>query len=517
MRLFLTLLLLTIVARAANTEFYVQNTGSNLNAGSSTSNTALVTGTGGDWNSGTGVYTFAGATDLSGVSAGMFASVYNDGATEAVFVGRITAADDGADTITVSTTAKSGTAPTTSTADDRSIKVGGAWDGPSGTSWFPLGFVAGAMTNSSGDVVRVNIKTGTYGVSDDGPTNSNAGPVVWEGYTTTAGDGTAAMSYPLITGDADQNGTADTLPFIGWTISGARHEVRYLKFQKNGVDDPGPNADGDYMLRTTSGGTGAVFYRCKFDYTWRDALRTGAEGGYVIECEGNGCNVDAANTYGQFQAYASTYYLRCWAHHAFKEGDAGDPGFAFQAGAGQLVTYDSCVSSHNGGQGWWNVTGSPVLVMKNCIAYANGLAGIEFANISGVTATAYLENNIFAENGESGIKHLNTTWATRGMNNAFYSNTDGEVAQGISGMLVGSVTLTGDPFVSPGTTVGDFRLNATAGSGAACRQGGMGAFLFTSSAYSTGIVSTPDIGIETRGTVGSASFGGAGTVSFSAP
>src|SRR5688572_20689929 len=79
--LFLLTLVLAPSLHAAHTEFAAQTTGSNLNAGSTTADAALVTGTGGNWNAGTGVYTFAGPTDLSDVSAGMWASVYNDGAT----------------------------------------------------------------------------------------------------------------------------------------------------------------------------------------------------------------------------------------------------------------------------------------------------------------------------------------------------------------------------------------------------------------------------------------------------
>lgn len=510
----------------AYTEFYCDPVSGDPLAAGSTTGAATLSATGGNWNATTGVFTFAGATDLSGISAGMWASVYPDGATAAVFVGRITNVNDGADQVTVSTTIKGGTAPVTSVLNDRSIKIGGAWKGPTNADWNPLGLVAGAMVNSSGDVTRVNFKTGRYTITETagnvGVINSQAGPIVFEGYTSSPGDGTLAMTLPEITGDIDDDGEADNTPFIGWTIAGTRYELRYLHFSHNGFVDPGPNADGDYMVRTTSGGTSFVTYRCKFSYTWRDGLRTGGAAGLVEECEGNACNRDAANTYGQFNAYASTVYIRCWAHHSYKEGDAGAPGFCFQAGTAALVVYDSCISSHNGGQGFWNVTGAPVVMLKNCIAYQNGLSGIEFANNS--TGTATIENCAFIDNGEHGIRYLNTTWAASARNNAFYSNTDGEIGQGIADRVVGSVTLSGDPFVDG--VHGDFSLNTTSGAGAACRSAGLARFLVDEStttavaaAYDEAVT---DANISIGALIplvsgGSVSMGGAGTVSFVDP
>ena len=176
----------------AFTEFYCQTTGSNLNAGSSTADAALFTFTNGNWDATTGIFIAIGA-DLSAITVGMFASVYIDGASVGVFVGVITEVDDALDTITVSLSAKSGTAPTTS-ATGRSIKVGGAWKGPNAAEAFPFNFVQNTLTDSSSNPLRVNFKNGdTYSITA-AITQANAGPIVYQGYTTTV---TAAATTTL--------------------------------------------------------------------------------------------------------------------------------------------------------------------------------------------------------------------------------------------------------------------------------------------------------------------------------
>ncbi len=85
----------------AFTEFYVQTTGSNLNAGSTADNAAPFTYAAGTFVQSTRVFTVASGNPQSdGVTVGMFASIYTTaGATVATFVGRVSAVD--ATTITV--------------------------------------------------------------------------------------------------------------------------------------------------------------------------------------------------------------------------------------------------------------------------------------------------------------------------------------------------------------------------------------------------------------------------------
>ena len=203
----------------AYTEFYCQTTGSNLNAGSGTSDAAAFTYASGNWVAGTGVFTVASGDPLSdGVAVNDYASVYADGATVTGFVGKITARTT--TTITVSLTIKSGTAPTDGTGT-RTLKVGGAWKGPNGAEAFPFGFVAGnSMAGTTGQVTRVNLKSGTaYSVTAGMVHTALNGPTVFQGYTTTPGDlgkatidgGTSGASYSIVSGTSNFIKLADLI------------------------------------------------------------------------------------------------------------------------------------------------------------------------------------------------------------------------------------------------------------------------------------------------------------------
>lgn len=142
----------------AFTDFYCNSGGSNLNAGSTTG-AAIYTATNGGWNSGTGVFTPTSGNPSLTVNVGDFASIYADGSTVTGFVGRVTAVSS--TIITVSTTAKSSTAPSTS-ASGISCNVGGAWLGPNGTSGFPIGFIQSTMTDSSSSPPFVDDSNGNF-------------------------------------------------------------------------------------------------------------------------------------------------------------------------------------------------------------------------------------------------------------------------------------------------------------------------------------------------------------------
>lgn len=120
------------------TQFYAQSGGSVMNGGSDNGNSAAYTSTNGNWD-GTSIFTPTdSSTPASSVTVGQFASVYVDGATTPVYFARVTAVAAGVNgAITLSTTSKSGAAPSSS-ATGRSIKVGGAWGLPSAATSFPI-------------------------------------------------------------------------------------------------------------------------------------------------------------------------------------------------------------------------------------------------------------------------------------------------------------------------------------------------------------------------------------------
>jgi hypothetical protein len=167
------------------TEFYMQTTGSNLNAGSTSADAASLTYASGSWVSTTGVFTVASGNPLTdGVAVGDWTSVYVDGSTVTPFTGKVTARDS--TTITVSLTVKFGTVP--ATGSGRSLKVGGAWASLAitGTSLVLRG---GAP---AGDAYRLNIKAGTYNegsaVHSTNLAGQQATPFWIRGYRTAIGD-----------------------------------------------------------------------------------------------------------------------------------------------------------------------------------------------------------------------------------------------------------------------------------------------------------------------------------------
>ena len=186
----------------AFTEFCAKSGGSNLNSGTRTGNStepgtsADFTYASGSWVSATGVFTPAsGDPSADGVAVGDFASIYADGATVTTLVGRVTAVSS--TTITVSTTAKAGS--TTDGTSNRTLKIGGAWQGPNGTSFFPFTLATlASLANAAAEMPRMNIKAGTYSMTGTAGSITNAGPFKVQGYTTAYGDG----GRPVIDGGA---------------------------------------------------------------------------------------------------------------------------------------------------------------------------------------------------------------------------------------------------------------------------------------------------------------------------
>jgi hypothetical protein len=169
-------------------------------------------------------------------------------------------------------------------------------------------------------------------------------------------------------------GTTGVEPFIMLLISGTRSIWRYLEFATNGFN-AGPVNTGDYCIQSNSGGTGLYFYRCKFTETYRDGLRCGGGAGMVYECEFNGCNVNAGNGFAQLNFAAAGTAVRCWAHHSFKTGDAGCPGFMFQAGTGNKVNGNFTNGLPELFQGTIDLTASPFVDATNGNLALNDTAG----------------------------------------------------------------------------------------------------------------------------------------------
>src|SRR5437868_12025449 len=105
----------------------MQTTGSDLNAGSTTADAAVYTSTAGNFD-GTSIFTPTdGSTPASSIAVNDYVSLSNTGDTVARCVAQVTAVGAGVNgTVTVSTTIKYGTVPT-SNSGSRALKAGGAW------------------------------------------------------------------------------------------------------------------------------------------------------------------------------------------------------------------------------------------------------------------------------------------------------------------------------------------------------------------------------------------------------
>lgn len=450
------------------TEFTCRSGGSNLNAGSldgsaEAATAPLVTYTNGAWVSGTGVFTPASGNPVSdGVAVGQWVSIYTDGASAPTgFVARVTARDTL--TITVSLTAKSGTIPTTGVSGI-TLVVGGAWQGPNGTSGFPFGFVQNTLTNAAGDTPRINFKNAaTYSVTA-AVSHSLDGPTVFQGYATAFGDygravldgGTGGSGYDLL---ALNNTSLDIVDFELANNGGTGNTALLLNM-------PGAHAQALRLVIHHSRGSGLSF----------------SGGGYVYECEGYACNLGGSG--GSVAVFLANHYsrfVRCIAH------DTSCPGYST---GGFGVDYDECVAD-TCSIGFDFLSGGITSGrLRRCDAYNNTSHGVSVNGAAG--SIVYLENCNLVDNGGYGVTVSTNVRRVRLFNCGFgagtRANTSGQT-NGASGLeVIGSVTYATDvtPWVDPAN--GDFRINLDASKGT-----GRGNFMQTASGYA-GTIAYPDIG-----------------------
>lgn len=444
----------------AFTPFYTNaSTGSNTNAGS-TEGAPVATLTGGNWVSATGVFTKAGA-DLSGVSVGMFAAVMVDGGTVAAIVGRITAVDDGADTVTISTTAKSGSlADQTGTA---TLTVGGVWKGPNGAVAFPFGFITSTLTNASGDLPRINMKNNTtYSITAQ-MTHGNS-MMAFEGYTTTPGDG----------GRAIIDGGTSGASYLLLQVTGNDVSLTNLIFQNNGATG---SANGLQI-----GGTSSVVFRVIVNSVRGYGFTASGNYQTFSECEAYACNQSNTGGRAGFQCSGPGHkYNRCISHDNAGSNSAG---FYAQHNA----HFEDCVADSNGGDGF-AVNATLGVSFKNCDAYNNGSDGLELIS-AGISL--YVENCNFVKNSGWGINGGSGSRLGYVINCGFGSGTQANTSGQTTGLKAmvesGSITYAADvtPWVDPAN--GDFRIALAAAKGT-----GRGTFTQTAASY-TGTVGFPDVG-----------------------
>lgn len=448
----------------AFTEHYCNaSTGSNMNGGSDEGSVKYAA-TNGGWNSGTGVFTPASGnpSSVSPTLVGQMASVFNDGATAPVFIGRVTAVN--ATTVTVSTTAKSGTAPTTN-ATGRSINVGGAWKGSNAAVAFPFAFITAAQTNASGDFPRVNFKNNANYAITAAITHTVTGPVTFQGYASTVGDG----------GKAIIDGGTSGASYILLTLT-QNNDLVDLIFQNNG-------ATGQESGVALGAGERRVI-RCVMHDLRGTGMDSSAGITIAIECEAYNCNQANTANFGGFAAStASQLYIRCISHN---NSGSNSVGFFCSSAA----TYVGCIADTNGAYGL-STTVSTAITMTGCDFYANVSDGVRLDNPS--AAHIYIENCNFVKNGGYGINGNSAQIRNGAIINCGFGagtqvNTSGTTT-GLSAIIEsGSITYASNvtPWVDPAN--GDFRINLGTAKGT-----GRGAFTQTAASYA-GTVGYPDVG-----------------------
>lgn len=458
----------------AFTEFCCRSGGSNLNAGTRTGNStepgtsADFTYASGTWVASTGVFTVAsGNPSTDGVAAGDFASVYADGSTVTGFVGYVTNVTS--TTITVSLTVKSGTAPTDGTGN-RTLKIGGAWQGPNGTDNFPFGFVTNTLMNAANNFPRVNLKNDqTYSVSTQVAASQN-GPIWWQGYTSSYGD----LGKFTITNSV-AGGTA------AFVVSGASNWV--LDFIQTSTATTGA---GDGIV-TNSGGF-VHLIRCVVHTVRGDGININITGCAAIECEVYNANLNNTSGDAAFKlGGASSYFIRCVAHD-----NTGSNGVGFIGGAGTQAgqAFIDCISDSNGSHGFF-YQGRDNGYFFNCDAYNNGGSGFRIiANT--VPIDIYMENCNSFKNSVYGIDIGATTSNVYITNQSYGSGTQANTSGTINGtnnvVEIDSTTYPADttPWVDPAN--GNFSINHSSAKGT-----GRGTFTQTAASYG-GTVGYPDRG-----------------------
>lgn len=465
----------------AFTEFFCRSGGSNLNGGGQVSGAeqgtaAAYTSTNGNWN-GTTIFTPTdGSTPSATVNVGDFASIFLDAAVVGVFLARVTAVAAGVNgAITVSGTAQSGAAPA-SGATGRTIKVGGAWKGPNAAETFPIGLVGAALTNAAGDYPRINFKNnGTYSIT--AATTSANGPIVYQGYTTTAGDlgkatidgGVAGASYALLS-------------------SGSDMVITDLIFQNNGATG---SAQG---VQLTSARVTAL--RCVVNNVQGSGFTVGANPTQVIQCEAYLTNKSNTADLAGFTGAGLAAFIRCISHD-----NAGSNANGFRMSGGNQIFLTGCISDTNGGRGL-KLDGAGSITVDSCDFYNNTSDGIFSSTITNLV----VQNSNFVKNGGWGLLFTAATNRTGfimncGFGSGTQANTNGTISLPGGIVETGSVTYASNltPWTDPDN--GDFRINLAAAKGT-----GSGGYTQTQGGYA-GTVAFPDIG---AGQASSSASGGGG-------
>lgn len=259
----------------AFTDFYcISGAGTNTNSGWSTNSAADYTSLAGNWD-GVNVFTPTdGSTPASNaaVTNGAWGSVFTNADSRTYYVARITNVAAGVNGAISFAQAPSNCIVPVSQNGALSLKVGGAWNGPSGAVGFPMTFFSGHFTNTAQEVPRMNMKgkfTVTAGFTI--PFRDFIKTTCWlQGYTNTAGD----------FGQAEIEGSGTSANFTMLTLNCDNFVFADITWSSNGVTS-GNNA----MVSDSPSGGENMFLRCVFRGSRGKVTLFGAGSESIVFCE----------------------------------------------------------------------------------------------------------------------------------------------------------------------------------------------------------------------------------------
>jgi hypothetical protein len=310
-----------------------------------------------------------------------------------------------------------------------------------------------ANSNSRASGMICWIRSGTYtittttaNVSNGRVSLPNATMLRVEGYDSTRGD---LGTRPVISAGTQ---TSFTIFTTNGNFNNQQQFIINLEFNGN----------------SQTGVRGYISGNAYKDRVWRcrakNCLNSGFSGpGEFVECIAESCNIGFTLT---------SQWSSCYGCVAFSSTSDG-----FQT-ATQVGTFlINCLSYSNSGKGFNTAGGFPIS-FYNCVAHANTSDGFDFQTY-GINCAI---NCLATSNGGLGFNLSNRD--TFLLNCAGRSNTSGNVdTTTVPFVNNGFVTLTADPYQNAAGA--DFRLNGTAGGGAALRGLGIGV---------TGQIDSQDIG-----------------------
>lgn len=380
-----------IAANAVFQEFYCDPVGGNNMNGGSDEGSPSYTSTNGNWNGTTTFIPTDGSNPYLTVRPGQYAGVFNDGATTPVYVAQVLSAQNAVNgSIVLSSTKIAGTAPTSS-ATARSIRVGGAFKGPTGAEGWPIRVNFGAATDTAGHNVRINFKnTAAYAITaaiNGSPSGGLNDRTIFQGYASTPGD----------EGKATIDGGTNNITLMQSTTG------IFIDFQFSNNGTSGSQTG-------VSPSTPSYFYRCAFRH-FRGQACVGANA--FVECEFEDWNQSNTASSPAISYINITFVYRCYFHDA-------------TAGANCIAITAS------------NVSWTPPFLINECIF--DNISGDAFQCTTNQSAFLHLYNNLFYKVAGNVVNILtggsNYSWV-QGFNNIMMSCSGSLIKNAANGLCRG--------------------------------------------------------------------------------